>query len=81
MGAAFLMLVGAIGAIAIYRHEQPCIVDKTGLEARTVVCSDGQAYGLIPLLVDVRILRRQLSECHDQVQQLGGTVPPNPDHK
>jgi hypothetical protein len=59
----FLMLLGGVLGALVENYRMVCHVDRNAFDAHTTICSDGEAYALIPLTTDVRVLERRLIEC------------------
>jgi hypothetical protein len=63
----FLVLLGGVLGAVAENYRMVCHVDANNLEAHTTVCTDGEAYALVPLTTDVRVLERKLIECRQKL--------------
>src|SRR5271157_3422642 len=63
----FLILLGVILGAVAENYRMVCHVDGNAFAAHTTICSDGEAYALIPLTTDVRVLERKLIECRQRL--------------
>ncbi len=73
---AFAFMCGAVIGFLGYRYQLSCAVDRAGYVAKTAVCTDQQAYALIPMSVDVRNLEERLSSLKQQLSACQANVAP-----
>jgi hypothetical protein len=69
MCAGFLIGVGVLAGVLFSRFQLNCVVDSENFSAKTTVCKDKQAYALVPMAADVKVLERSLHTCQLQVQE------------
>lgn len=71
----FLTLIGGIGGALAEHFRLVCLIDKDGFKAKTTVCTDGQAYALIPMSVDVKLLEQKLANYKSQLEACNCSGP------